>query len=554
MRHGGKILVDQLAIQGVERVFSVPGESFLAALDGLHDSGIRNIVCRQEGGAAMMAEAYGKMTGRPGILFVTRGPGVTNASSGIHVARQDSTPLVVFVGQIARAHRDREAFQEIDYRSVFGTVAKWVAEVDQTDRLPEYIARAFRVATSGRPGPVILALPEDMLSGSADVPDLPAAQRPVPGVSPDAVEAVEQALTQAKKPLVVAGGSVWNAAAAEDLARFAASWDLPVAASFRRQDHIDNRHPNYVGDVGIGMNPKLGKRLAEADCLLVLGARLSDSATGGYSLLDPARPGPKIVHVYPGPDELGHVYVPDVGIVADPAQMVAALAGRNAPPSGHGDWTRTLRADYEGWVQPVETPGAVKLEQVVAWLSDTLPDDAVLTNGAGNFAAFLHRYYRYKSWGTQLAPTSGSMGYGFPAAISAKLHHPDRVVVCLAGDGDFQMTLNEFSTAVQHGAAVIVIVANNGRYGTIRMHQERHYPGRISGTDLANPDFAALARAYGGHGETVRDQAEFAPAFQRAVASGKPAVIEVTLDPEMLSTAMTVAQTRAQGEKARGGA
>jgi len=549
MRHGGKILADQLAIQGVKRVFSVPGESFLAALDGLYDSGIQNVVCRQEGGASMMAEAHGKLTGRPGVLFVTRGPGATNASAGIHVAKQDSTPMVVFVGQIARAHRDREAFQEVDYRAVFGTLAKWVAEVDQTERLPEYISRAFHVAMSGRPGPVVLALPEDMLSATAEVADLPAPAPQPSGVSAAQIDALESALSQAKKPLAIVGGTLWGQSAADDLARFAEAWNLPVAVTFRRQDHIDNRHPNYVGDIGVGMNPKLGARLKEADCLLVLGSRLGDTPTGGYELLDPTRPGPRILHVHPDPDELGRVFRPDLAIAADAAETVSKLAEKNAAGPGWTTWTHALRADYEAWQQPVETPGAVKLEQVVHWLSGNLPEDAVLTNGAGNFAAFLHRYYRYKRWGTQLAPTSGSMGYGFPAAISAKLEHPGRTVVCMAGDGDFQMTLNEFSTAVQHGAAVIVIVANNGRYGTIRMHQERHYPGRISGTTLANPDFAALARAYGGHGETVEDGADFAEAFRRAKASGKPAVIELKLDPEMLSTSMSVSQMRALGEK-----
>ncbi|MBI1220628.1 MAG: thiamine pyrophosphate-binding protein [Rhodobacteraceae bacterium] len=549
-RHGGKILADHLAIQGVRRVFSVPGESFLAALDGLYDSGIENIVCRQEGGAAMMAEAYGKMTGQPGVLFVTRGPGVTNASAGIHVAKQDSTPMVVFVGQIARGHRDREAFQEVDYRAVFGTLAKWVAEVDQTERLPEYISRAFHVARSGRPGPVVLALPEDMLSVQAEVADI-AAPAPMPAaVSPAQVAAVVAALAGAERPLVVVGGSQWSPEAGADLARFAEGFGLPVAVTFRRQDRMDNRHPNYVGDLGVGMNPKLGQRLKQADCLLVLGARLGDIATGGYELLDPAGSLPQILHVYPDPDELGRVFRPDLGIAVPAPQMVAELARLNRPATpAWARWTSEARAEYEAWRQPVETPGAVKMERVVGWLTANLPDDAMLTNGAGNFAAFLHRYHQFKETGTQLAPTSGSMGYGFPAAISAKLEHPGRVVVCMAGDGDFQMTLNEFSTAVQHGAAVIVIVANNGRYGTIRMHQERHYPGRVSGTDLANPDFAALARAYGGHGETVTDGADFPAAFARAQASGKPAVIELKLDPEMLSTGLTLSQTRALGEK-----
>ncbi|MGO4914314.1 thiamine pyrophosphate-binding protein [Pseudogemmobacter sp. W21_MBD1_M6] len=553
MRHGGKILADQLAIQGVKRVFSVPGESFLAALDGLYESGIQNVVCRQEGGAAMMAEAYGKLTGKPGVLFVTRGPGATNAAAGIHVAKQDSTPMVVFVGQIARGHRDREAFQEMDYRAVFGTMAKWAAEVDQTDRLPEYISRAFHVAMSGRPGPVVLALPEDMLSAMCDVPDLPAVAASVGAVSEAQLGAVRSMLETARRPLVVVGGSGWSTDAARDLERFAQAHNLPVAATFRRQDFMDNRHPNYAGDLGVGMNPKLAQRLQDADLLLVLGSRLGDIATGGYELLDPARPGARIVHVHPDPDELGRVFRPDLGIAVKAPELLAHLA--DDPSRGDAawsGWTEAARADYEAWGLPKETPGDVKMEEIVRWLSNRLDDGAIITNGAGNYAAFVHRYFTFKGYGEQVAPTSGSMGYGFPAAISAKLEHPDQPVICFAGDGCFQMTCNEFSTAVQHGANVVVIVVNNGRYGTIRMHQEKTYPGRVSGTDLVNPDFAALARAYGGHGETVLTSAQFEGAFERAMAAGVPAVIEVKLDPEVLSTGMTVSETRAMGEKARG--
>ncbi|MGO4907485.1 thiamine pyrophosphate-binding protein [Pseudorhodobacter sp. W20_MBD10_FR17] len=548
MRHGGQILVDQLVAQGVTRVFSVPGESFLAALDGLHDSGISNIVCRQEGGAAMMAEAQGKMTGKPGVLFVTRGPGATNASAGIHIAKQDSTPMVVFVGQIARAHRDREAFQEMDYRAVFGTMAKWAAEVDQIERLPEYISRAFHVACSGRPGPVVLALPEDMLSACADVADLPAPAPQPAAVSDAQIAAITAALQTAQRPLVIAGGPGWSQATADALAKFAEGWNLPVTVTFRRQDRMNNDNPLYAGDLGVGMNPKLGQRLAQADVLLVLGARLGDIATNGYEILDPTRPGPRILHIHPDPDELGRVFAPALAIAAPTADVVGALADT----SGSGpwaDWTAQARAEYETWQKPTETPGAVKLEQVVAWMADTLPHDSIITNGAGNYAAFLHRYYRFRRFGAQLAPTSGSMGYGFPASVAASLQHPDKTVVCMAGDGCFQMTCNEMSTAVQHGAKPIVIVANNGRYGTIRMHQERHYPGRVSGTDLANPDFAALARAYGGHGETVTDQADFAAAFARAQASGTVAVIELKLDPDMLTTGQTLSQMRAASLK-----
>ncbi len=548
MRHGGQILVDQLVAQGVQRVFSVPGESFLAALDGLRDSGIQNIVCRQEGGAAMMAEAHGKMTGKPGVLFVTRGPGATNASAGIHIAKQDSTPMVVFVGQIAREHRDREAFQEMDYRAVFGTLAKWATEVDQIERLPEYISHAFHLATSGRPGPVVLALPEDMLSSCADVMDLPPPSVQPFAISDEQLSAVTTALAGAKRPLVIAGGPNWSAEAASDLETFAKNWDLPVAVSFRRQDRMNNDHPNFVGDLGVGMNPKLGQMLTQADVLLVLGARLADTTTNGYELLDPTRPGPRILHIHPDPSELGRVFHPALAIPARADQMLSRLA-TTKPAGNWADWTKTARHTYEAWQQPVETPGSVKLEQVVTWLAANLPHDSILTNGAGNYAAFLHRYYRFRQFGTQIAPTSGSMGYGFPAAISASLQNPDRTVVCLAGDGCFQMTCNEASTALQHGAKPIVIVANNGRYGTIRMHQERHYPGRPSGTDLASPDFAALARAYGGHGETVTEQADFPAAFARAQDAGTLAVIELKLDPDMLTTGQSLSQLRAATAK-----
>ena len=550
MRHGGQILVDALKAQGVQRVFSVPGESFLALLDGLVDSGIENVVCRQEGGAAMMAEAAGKLTGRPGIAFVTRGPGATNASAGVHVARQDSTPMILFVGQIARGDRDREAFQEVNYRQFFGGMAKWVAEIDQTDRIPEYLARAFHIAMSGRPGPVVLALPEDMISAETDMPDLPAPGASPAPVAPESVIAITDALAAAKRPLVIAGGGQWSDKAAADLARFADAWGLPVAVPFRRQDHIDNRLPSYVGDLGVGMNPALGQALSQSDCILSLGSRLGDTLTNGYTLMDPARGAPaRIVMVHPDPDELGHLWRADPGIAADPRAVIAALADRPAPANRPLDWTADLRARYDKWRQPRETPGAVKMEQVVLWLSDNLPADAIVTNGAGNYAAFLHRYFQWKEYGTQLAPTSGSMGYGLPAAVSAKIAHPDRVVVCMAGDGCLQMTVNELSTAAQYGANVIVIVANNGRYGTIRMHQEKHYPARVSGTDLFNPDFAALARAYGGHGEVLTDGDDFAAAFARARDAGSLAVIELRLDPAMLTTGATVAETRAAAQR-----
>ena len=550
-RHGGKILADHLASRGVRRVFSVPGESFLAALDGLYDSGIANIVCRHEGGACMMAEAYGKMTGQPGIAFVTRGPGATNAASGIHVARQDSTPLILFVGQIDTAHRDREAFQEIDYKAVFGGLAKWVAEVDSIDRLPEYLSRAFSLAVSGRPGPVVLALPEDMLSALSDVADAPTQMMELcPTLSGVAEDAIDW-LSMAERPLLVVGGPHWSPEAATDLATVAKTQGIPVALGFRRQDYLDNRHPCYAGDLNVGINPALAKRMREADRIMVIGSRLGDIETQGYTLVDPAGPVQRLFHVHADPDEPGHVYQPELMVTADAVSFVRALS-RVAPcGTDWSDWTSAARADYDAWATPKESPGAVKQEDVIRWLSDTLPQDAIVTNGAGNYAAWLHRYFCYKGYRTQLAPTSGSMGYGFPAAVSAALEHPARTVVCLAGDGCFQMTLNEMSTAIQHGAAPIVLVVNNGRYGTIRMHQEKHYPGRVSGTALANPDFAALARAYGGHGEVITDFSQLAEAFARAKATGTVAVIELKVDPEALATGLTLTAARQAGEAAQ---
>lgn len=545
MRQGGRILADHLAAYGVDRVFSVPGESFLAALDGLYERGIANIVCRHEGAAAMMAEATGKLTGRPGIAFVTRGPGATNAAAGVHVARQDSTPMILFVGQIARGHRDREAFQEVDYRRVFGGLAKWATEVDQTDRLPEYISRAFHVAMSGRPGPVVLALPEDMLAELADVPDLPEPAAPLRGVTGDEAAAVAAAIRGAERPLLVLGGPHWSAEAAAALQTFAEAWHLPVAVSFRRQDRLDNASSAYVGDLGVGSNPRLKARLKAADLVVAIGTRLGDIVTDGYEVLDPRQP-QALIHVHADPDEIGRVFRPQLSVVATAPAMIAALAALPVPNARAWDgWAAAARAEHEAWQKPVATPGDVRLEEVMCWLADNLPEDAVMTNGAGNYAAFLHRYHRFRRHGTQVAPTSGSMGYGFPAAIAAKLNSPATTVVCMAGDGCFQMTLNEMSTAVQHGAAVITIVANNGRYGTIRMHQEREYPGRVSGTDLANPDYAALARAYGAHGETVERQEDFAAAFARAEASGRPAIIELRLDRRMLTTSQTVDEVRA---------
>lgn len=447
--------------------------------------------------------------------------------------------MVLFVGQIDTRHRDRETFQEVDYRAMFGGLAKWVAEVDDTARLPEYIARAFRVATSGRPGPVVLALPENMLSGEADVPDFAGSAGVIDQSDPAVFALMVEKLRQAERPLIVVGGPHWSRKSAGFLEAFAAKTGVPVVTSFRRQDYMDNRHLQFAGDLNVGLNPRLATRVKQADLLLLIGARFGDIATQGYTLVDPADPGKVILHCHADAGEIGRVYGADIGIASNGRAAIYNLfqcVKDDAPWEAFGKWCAAARADYTAWLAPQETPGDVKQEQIIHWLSETLPEDAILTNGAGNYAAWLHRYFIYKEYGTQLAPTSGSMGYGFPAAVSASLEYPGRTVVCLAGDGCFQMTLNEMSTAVQHGATPIVIVMNNGRYGTIRMHQEKTYPGRTSGTELANPDFAVLARAYGGHGETVSTQGAFADAFARAQASGTVAVIEVVLDRDVLAT------------------
>ena len=535
MRHGGRILADQLAIQGVRRVFSVPGESFLAALDGLYDHNIQNIVCRQEGGAAMMAEAHGKLTGSPGVLFVTRGPGATNASAGLHVAMHDQTPMVCFVGQIERAHRDRGAFQEVDYRAFFTPLVKWAVEVEQTERLPEYIARAFHLAQSGRPGPVVVSLPEDMLSAMVDVPDLAPVSPVVQSVNPAQARDTVARLLAHDRPLVILGGPGWSTAAQQDVEAFATATDLPVAVSFRRHDYIDNRHPSYIGDLTTGMNPRLAQRVRDADAVLVLGSRLGDFTTDGYRLIDPAAPGKAIFHIHPDPDEFNAAYQPTQAIAAPAPAFLAALRGVNDLTVRDPTWTADARADFDTWQTPQETPGTVKMEAIVTWLRDHMDGRGIITNGAGNYATFLHRYGRFHRYGGQLSPTSGSMGYGLPAAIAAKLEHPDQTIVCFAGDGCMQMTMQELSTARQYSADVIVIVANNGRYGTIRMHQENHYPGRVSGTDLFNPDYATLARAYGGTGHVIEHTDQFAAAFHVAEQGGLH-IIELRLDPDMLTT------------------
>lgn len=544
---GGHLLVQSLGNQSVERIFCVPGESYLDVLDGLYESNIPVTVCRQEGGAAMMAEAWGKMTGRPGVCMVTRGPGATNAAAGIHIAQQDSTPMILFIGQIERSMRGRDAFQEVDYTQFFGGMCKWVAEIETPDRVPEMIARAFRTAMSGRPGPVVLALPEDMLQEQVEAVVMPyiEAIETYPGLTQMAD--LQKRLWAAKRPLVIAGGSRWNEKAAAGLQRFSERFDLPVACSFRRQMLFDHCHPNYAGDVGIGINPALRKRIQDADLVLLIGGRLSEMPSQSYQLLSIPSPAQTLVHVHAGAEELGRVYQADLPIHASPIAFAAALEGLQPPNSipwpGEAE---VAHSDYLSWSEDApKTPGAVQMGEITLWLRKTLPDDAIITNGAGNYATWIHRFHRFRRYGTQLAPTSGTMGYGLPAAVAAKLRHPDRLSVCFAGDGCFQMHMQEFGTACQEGAAIIVVLVDNGIYGTIRMHQERHYPGRVSATTLKNPDFAAWARSYGAFAETVEETSAFFSAFERAAASGKPALLHVKIDPEAITPTASLSDIRA---------
>jgi len=551
MRHGGKILVDQIEAQGATCAFTVPGESFLAALDGLHDTNrVQTVICRQEGGAAMMAEAWGKLTGEPGVCFVTRGPGAANAMAGLHVAQQDSSPMVLFLGLPGEKHEDREAFQEIETKRLFSSFVKWAAVIRSTERIPEYVSRAFHVARSGRPGPVVLGLPEDMLSAKAEARDAKPARIPEPAVAPSDIAALADLLAKAERPLMIVGGPGWSEAVRGQAEDFAARFDVPVAAAFRYQDYIDNRHRCYSGHAGVGMDAALAATIKAADLLIVVGARLGEMTTGAYTLLEVPNPVQRLVHVHPSPDELGTVYRADLPVAASASAFGQALMQLEAPGRPHwAEWRKQRRSEYEATVQPVATPGAVQLEQVVRTTSQMLPEDAIVTNGAGNYAAFVHRYFTYKRFRTQLAPTSGSMGYGLPAAIAAKLAAPQRTVVNFAGDGCFMMTSQELATAVQYGLPIVTIIANNGMYGTIRMHQERSYPSRVVGTALVNPDFAAYARAFGGHGETVTKTEEFRGALERSLASGKPALIELKLDPEAITPRQTLSQIRGGGKK-----
>ena len=546
MKTGGQLIVDALVANGVKRVACVPGESYLAVLDALHDTDIDVLVCRQEGGAAMMADCWGRLTGEPGICMVTRGPGATNASAGLHIARQDSIPMILFIGQVQRDAREREAFQEVEYRRAFTEVAKWVAEIDDARRIPEFVTRAFAVATSGRPGPVVLALPEDMLTEAVETVDAKAYVPVEAHPGRRQVEELARRLEAAERPLVILGGTRWSQESVAGFTAFAERWALPVSCSFRRQMLFDHTHPNYAGDSGIGINPVLGKEIREADLVILLGGRYSEMPSSTYSMLKVPYPQQALVHVYPDPSELGRVYRPDLAICAAPEDFVAALEGLS--PKAAPRWaerTRSLHESYLKWSTPPQTgPGGVQMGPIMAWLEENTPEDTIFTNGAGNYATWVHRFHRFRRFATQAAPTSGSMGYGLPAAVAAKQLFPEREVVCFAGDGCFMMHGQEFATAVRYDLPIITVVVNNGIYGTIRMHQEREYPGRVSATDLTNPDFAALARAYGGHGETVEATEDFAPAFLRARSSGKPAIIEVKLDPEAITPTRTLSDIR----------
>jgi acetolactate synthase-1/2/3 large subunit len=546
LRSAAEVLVEQLRIHGVQHVFCVPGESYLAVLDAFHDSDLTVTVCRQEAGASMAAEAIGKVTGRPGVCFVTRGPGATNASHGIHIAQQDSSPLVMFVGQVARDTREREAFQELDYRAVFGSMTKWSTEIDDPARVPELVSRAFHIAANGRPGPVVIAIPEDMLVERVAVADAPPYAPIETSPGPAEMDKFAELLSAARAPIFLCGGSRWSQAASDRLAGFAKQYSLPVATTFRRGHLFDQTHECYAGDLGIGPNPKLLERVKTADLVVLLGGRLGELPSQHYTLFDIPRPQTNFVHVHPGADELGRVYSPTLAIHATPTAFTAALAGLKFSRAPAGD-AKSANADYRAWTEtPTEQPGGVNFGAVMVWLRDNLPPDAILCNGAGNYAAWIHRFFRFRRFGSHVAPASGSMGYGVPAALAMRRLYPDRTVVCLAGDGDFLMNGQEFATAVQYNLPFTTIIADNSMYGTIRMHQEREYPGRVSATALRNPDFAAYAQAFGGFGISVERTEDFPKAFTEAQASGLPAIVRLAIDPEAITPVTTLAKIRAK--------
>jgi acetolactate synthase I/II/III large subunit len=550
LRTGGHILVDQLEVHGVKHAFCVPGESYLDVLDGLRDSKIALTVCRQEGGAAMMAEAAGKLTGTPGICLVTRGPGATNASPGLHIAMHDSTPMVLFVGQVARSALGREAFQEIDYGAFFGSVAKWVTQIEDASRIPELISRAFHVATSGRAGPVVVSLPEDMLEGEAEVPDARPYITPQAAPAAAALIGLQQLLLASERPLGIVGGSGWDAAAVDDLAEFAERQQLPVAVSFRRQMLFPARHPNFVGDIGVGANPALVAYARDADLVLLLGGRLSELPSQHYRLLKIPNPDQTFIHVHPGAEEIGRLYRPDLAFILSPRHFLRAA--RSLPPvtKSRERHVAAGRELFESWNRaPAKVPGEFNFAEAIRSLREVVPEDAIICNGAGNYSAWVHRFYRYERFGTQLAPTSGSMGYGVPAAVAAKRLYPDKTVIAFAGDGCFLMNGQEFATAVQYGLPIVVVIADNGMYGSIRMNQERQYPGRVVATDLNNPDFVGYAQCFGGYGERVERTQDFAPALARAIASGKPAILHCLMDPQAMTPNATLDEIRSARSK-----
>lgn len=540
IRTGGRILVDQLLAQGCERIFTVPGESFLAVLDALHDTpAIQAVTCRQEGGAAFMACADGTLTHRPGIAFVTRGPGATNAAIGVHVARQDSQPLILFIGDVDRATRDREAFQEIDFQAMFAPLAKWAARIDDAARIPEYVARAYAVAMNGRPGPVVLALPEDMLLETVAAIDRPRVERLPQGCDEAALDHFADLLATAERPVAIVGGAGWDNLAAQDFAAWADRTGVPVVAAFRRQDAIPNACPSYAGNLGYGPNPKLVERIKAADLLIVAGPRLGEATTDGYTLVTPDHPGQRLIHVHPDANELGQAYRTDLSICAGMADFAEAIAAIDGPPRAGG---AEAHADWLAWSTPAARDGVtMDLGPCVAAMRAALPADTIICNGAGNYSGWWHRYWPYAAPGTQLAPTAGAMGYGLPAAVAAALRHPDRQVVALAGDGCFLMNGQELATAVQHDADLLVLVIDNNGYGTIRMHQERTFPGRVSATGLSNPDFAALARAYGCWAETVERTEDFAPVLHRAQQQRGVRLLHLRTDIEVITAGTTLA-------------
>jgi acetolactate synthase I/II/III large subunit len=547
---GGQLVVAALRSHSVEMVFGVAGESYLEVLDALFDAPeIRFVTCRQEGGAAFMAEAYGKLTGKPGVLLVTRGPGACNASIGIHTAFQDSTPMVVLVGQVARHQLDREAFQEVDFRKMFAPLAKWVVQIDMAERVPELINQAFQVATSGRPGPVVLALPEDMLRDRR-MAALAGPYRPV-RAHPGAADLAElrRRLAAAERPMMLVGGGGWSDEACRDIAAFAQANDLPVCCSFRRQDIVDNCLPCFVGDLGTGASPSLVVRVKQADLLLAVGARIGEITSQSYTLLGIPDPGKVLIHVHPAAEELGRVFRPHLAIQSGMPEFAAAAAALPPVTSPRwSGWREAARAEYEAGLASGSPSGPLDLGEVMRLLRRRLPDDAIVTSDAGNFSGWPNRFLQYRRPGRQLGPTSGAMGYGVPAAVAAKLVHPGRIVVGFCGDGGFMMTGQELATAVLEGAGPIILVFNNAMYGTIRMHQERRFPGRVVGTALKNPDFPALARAYGAFGTSIKRTEEFEPAFEEAVAAKRPAVIELEIDPELITTRTTLSEIRRQAE------